>query len=155
MFGIHEFREAAGELQNLATETGVSASRISELEQAAIRLGGSGEMVTTGLRGVSAFFVQLSEGSPEALRALALLGVRFQELRGLSIDQQFLRLGEALNRLPNAAQRSQVAMQIFGDGSGQMLRLCSKAAKPGNGWPTLLAAAVRSCPKTTCRLPTR
>ncbi len=123
MFAIHEFRGAGVELLDLNTITGVSVERMSALRQAAIGLGGSAEMATRGIQSVGAFMVQLAQGSPDALRAMAMLGVTFDELQRMSPDQQFLRLGDALRRIPNSFQRAEVAQRIFGDGSGQLLRV--------------------------------
>jgi hypothetical protein len=123
MFAIHESRGAGAELADLSTVTGVSAERLSELQQAAIGLGGSADMMGRAIRGAGAFMVEAAQGSQGALQSLAMLRLRFEDLRDLGPDEVVRRLGQALSNIPNAFQRAQVQAQIFTDGSGQMARV--------------------------------
>jgi hypothetical protein len=58
--------------------------------------------------------------------AFAALGLDAGDLQGKSFEDQLTKLAEGFARIPDAAQRSAVAMDLFGRSGGQMLMLLTK-----------------------------
>jgi trimeric autotransporter adhesin len=58
--------------------------------------------------------VELSRGSANQTRAFQQLGLSLRDLQGLSPDQQFERIATALSGVEDPAQRTALAMEVFG-----------------------------------------
>ncbi len=123
MHGINVFREHAGELNHVAAVTGIGVERLSEMQVAAVMLGGSIEDVSHGLRHMSRFLVEAAGGGTEARHALAELGLSMQELSGMSQDRRFIAIGEAIGRLADPAERAAMATRIFGRAGAEMMKM--------------------------------
>lgn len=53
-------------------------------------------------------------GRGPAARAMETLGLSFDQIRSLPIDQQFLTIADALSKLPAGAQQASIALNLFG-----------------------------------------
>jgi hypothetical protein len=58
--------------------------------------------------------VELSRGTANQTRAFQQLGISLKDLQGLSPDQQFERIAAALSAVEDPAQKTALAMEVFG-----------------------------------------
>jgi hypothetical protein len=119
--GIAAFTSIAGDLSDLAAQTGLSAELMSELDTA---LKDAGSNVDDFAKSVVKMRKAISEangGSKSAIEALDRLGLKAEDLIGLSADEQFLRIAEAISRVKNPTDRMALAMELFGKSAYKML----------------------------------
>mgnify|MGYP007100055833 CR=1 FL=1 len=62
-----------------------------------------------------------SGGDNQTASSLAEIGVSLNEIKGLSPDQQFARIGAAIAKIQDPAQRTNAALSIFGKSGTQLL----------------------------------
>ncbi len=116
MDAINTFRDAGADILHTSNATGIGVDRLGELQYAARQLGAPVENVSHGLQHMSSFLLEAAQGSDEARMALQRMGLSVQELLGMSQDERFLRIGEAIGRIGDPAQRIAMARQVFGRG---------------------------------------
>ena len=116
------------ELQRLHDITGASVKSLTAIDLAMQHIGGSAEgaqmLITKMQRSISEAVAPIKGTNPETYaRMFAPLKLDPKELIGQTADQQLLKIGLALNKITNDAQRADIAMQIFGRNGAQMLAL--------------------------------
>lgn len=119
--------ETIDALAKAADAAGITTEAMAGLQRAGELSGVSAEQVTKGVqrmqRSLSAAFqnVQAERGSAGVVKNFKQLGLSVEELRKLSPDDQFIAIGDALNNIPDAADRTRIAMETFGrDGVGML-----------------------------------
>ncbi len=115
--------DAGDEIQKLNIQLGASTEFLSEMRFVTERSGVSFKAFTTAIRTMQKSINDLSRASKTQVDAFAAINVRLSDLQGLSPDEQFLKIGEALSKVEDASLRSAVAQQIFGGRSSEVLRL--------------------------------
>jgi len=107
----------------LAVKVGMTADQLVALQHAA---GLSGESVQS----LSVAFVQMNnriseatQGSGEAMKALDDLGLSAQRMNALPTDQRLGAIADALKNVPNQADKTRIAMDLFGRSGVNMLRI--------------------------------
>jgi hypothetical protein len=118
---------------NMAQRTGASVEALTGLAYVASQTGTSIETVENGIRKMQKSLEDAAGGSKEASDALAELGMSAQDLQGLSPDEQFKKLGDAIGKLPSPSQRAAVAMKIFGKTGTELLPMFAQGADGING----------------------
>ena len=118
---VKSFASAGSAMLEMSRRTGISVERLSELKFAAEQTGVSVEELETGVRRMQKTIVAAAEGSGEAQRTLALLGLTIQNLDGLSPDQQFKLIADRLAEIEDPTVRAAMAMQIFGKSGTSLL----------------------------------
>jgi hypothetical protein len=68
-------------------------------------------------------------GLSTAKDALADLGLRFEDLDGLSPEEQFKLLGEAISRIEDPTKKAAIAMTLFGRTGTNLLPMFARGAK--------------------------
>ena len=91
-----------------ATQTGLSVAFIQRLGYAA---GQSGVGFETLMGGIKKLTILIGKGDE---KPFANLGISLAELKTLSPEKQFLKVAEAITKLPTAADRATAAVNIFG-----------------------------------------
>lgn len=123
------FVSTGSEMQDMSDRTGVAVEALSELRHAAEQNGATAEDLERGLRAMDLFLVSAANNAPAAISALEQLGLTFEELNGLSRDQQFSRIAEGISQVENASNRAALASDIFSrSGSRLMILLRSGAS---------------------------
>lgn len=112
---------AAGELQTLSERTGVSASVFSALKFDIQDAGGtlSGFAASLGLMQNS--IGELAKGTKSAVDNFAQLGLTFSDLQGLSPEQQFYAITQAIGKLGTEYEKTEAARNIFGRGAASLI----------------------------------
>ncbi|HYE70601.1 MAG TPA: hypothetical protein VD932_03660 [Aquabacterium sp.] len=121
-----EFAEAIG---GAAIKSGLSTEAISQLAFAA--KGANVELADLS-KSIGTMQINISKaaaGSKPLLDSFQELGVNFSKLQELRPDVQFEILAEALNRVPNEADRARLATELFGKSGAQLLPLFSEGAE--------------------------
>jgi hypothetical protein len=112
-----------GELNDLAARTGETAGELAVLQRAFQNAGMSGGEVGTMLNRLQRFMIEASEGGSKQGEAMEKLGLSYDELKEKSPSEQLQALAREIAAVEDPAQRSAIAMQIFGRGGGEMMPL--------------------------------
>lgn len=139
------FAAAGDQLDKMAARTGMSVESLGELKFAAEQSGaGIGEIeksVRAMQRQITAAEVamqklaekgnldDISEEAKNASNALRSVGLTLDDLRGLSPEQQFERVAEALRNIKDDGLRSGAAMQIWGKGGAMLLPMLNNMSE--------------------------
>ena len=132
---IEEFVESMAEL-GLETERafqilGVSTEEVGALGLVAKASGSSLEQIETQF---SRLAKNIAEESKSAKRALDVLGLSFDDLRGKPAMEQLGVLADAFAKLPAGAERTALAMELFGRAGMQMLPLLAEGREAIDQW---------------------
>lgn len=128
---IRDSLEAAATLQELSQRTGASVETLSVLKFAGDRAGVGMDDLATGFKGLAVSLGNLRDGNKEAVAGFKAIGVSAQELAGLSVDQAFQRIVEALGQMPAGFDRAEAAVAIFGRSGAALIPLMDDLAKKG------------------------
>ena len=120
---------AADNMNDLSQKTGVSVERLSQFDQAAKASG-------TTLEAVSGAMVKLGRNLAEsdtgpAAKALTQLGVSATDASGKlkTTDQIMLEVADRFKTMPDGAQKSALAIQLFGKSGADMIPLLNGGRK--------------------------
>lgn len=100
-------------LNDFSARTGIGVEALQGYSLAAKLAGVDTEQFGTAVQRLA---VNIGKATPgDALdKALKGINLSLQELRGLSPEQQFSEIGDAISQLPTAADRAAAAVEIFG-----------------------------------------
>lgn len=111
LIGLNVGAEWARELTAGARRTGIEFSQLGSLSYA---LNTDIESLGDGVTRMNRFMMQAAEGTGDANRRLAQLGLTFGELNSLSQDQRLVLLMDRLNsRITDAGERARIMQEIF------------------------------------------
>lgn len=113
----------AGKLNELAARTGASAGELAVLQRAFQNAGSSAEAVGPMINRLQRFLVEGAEGGKSQAAAMQKLGLSFDDLRGKSPSEQMQILAERISAVRDPAQRTALAMEIFGRSGGELMPL--------------------------------
>jgi len=105
--------DAANRLNDLSDRLGVSVEGFSRLEYAAKTTGVSTQTLAMGLQRMTRRVSEAANGSGEAIGALQELGISAEKLNALRPEQAFEILADALDDVPNKADKVRLAMKLF------------------------------------------
>lgn len=120
--------DAGDEIQKLAIQTGASTEFLSEMRGVAELSGASYEKFTKALKRQAQFMDRASAGAKAQTETLAQLGLSLSDLQGLSPEQLFLTMGDALNKVEDANLRAALANNIFRGTSEDVLRITQQGS---------------------------
>lgn len=123
----------AGELDKISKSLDINVEKLQELQFVAGQTGGSADGLSMGLREMGRFLTEVRDGSEEAKKSFASLGLDMNKLRGLSVDQQFYEIADALSKVTDAQKRTSLAQDVFGRSSRDLAETLStgKSAMEG------------------------
>lgn len=125
MLGIKNAIQLGGELSDLSAQTGETAGDILVLREAFMDAGLGAAALPQSLGVLSKALSGVSESGESTKDVFARLGLDIGKLRGMGAAQQFETIGQAINKLPNQADKAAASMKIFGQSGSSMLRLFS------------------------------
>lgn len=117
--------QAGDDLVDLNAQTGVAIDKLMELQMAFDLNGMKAEQVQPVLAKLQKSISEAASGSADAAAKFALMGVQIEDIQGLSADEQLFKVGEAISKIENPAQRSAMAMDIFGKQGAKLLSVFS------------------------------
>jgi uncharacterized protein YbjQ (UPF0145 family) len=115
--------DSADALSKLSQRVGITVESLSLLMPAAELSGVSAEKFEGGLRRLAARMLEAATGSAEATRGFEALGVAFRNQDGSlrATDQVLLDLADRFKTMPDGAEKTALAMQIFGKSGADLI----------------------------------
>jgi hypothetical protein len=105
--------DAANHLNDLSDRLGVTAEGLSRLQYAAELTGVSSNTLEMGLQRMTRRVAEAANGTGEAVNALKELGLSASKLSQLRPEQQFEVLADALEGVPNQADKVRLSMKLL------------------------------------------
>jgi hypothetical protein len=123
--GFYGAIQAGDDLVDLNAQTGVAIDKLMELQLAFDLNGMKAEQVQPVLAKLQKSISEAASGSVEAAAKFAQMGLKISDLQGLTADEQLAKVGQAISKIENPAQRSAMAMEIFGKQGAKLLAVFS------------------------------
>lgn len=111
----------AGEFQDIAEKTGDTAVNIASLAVAAGAGGISMEVIADASARLTKNLTGLDDESKDAGAAIAALGLDLKTFKDLKFADQLEAVGRALNGFQDGAEKTAVALALFGKSGAQLL----------------------------------
>ncbi|AJP47349.1 tail protein [Rugosibacter aromaticivorans] len=110
-------------LDEMSQRVGVSVETLSVWKPAAEQSGVSGESFEKGLRKLSTTMLEAATGSEDAARGFSAVGVEFENQDGTlrATDQVLLDLAERFKAMPDGAEKTALAVQLFGKSGAELI----------------------------------
>lgn len=112
---------AGDEVLATARKVQVSTDALTEFYHVADDLGSSNEAVVAGFRFLSRNIGEAAEKSGEARDAFRKIGLSVADLKRMSLDQVLTVASDGFRALATDAERTRLAMQLFGRGGVELL----------------------------------
>lgn len=119
------------ELAKLSRRVGVGVEALSRLKFIMELSGGTMGDLDALLRRSAKSITDAEQGLTTATRALDVMGVSLDELKGKTPEQQFMRLLEGLASIDDVTRRAGVAMQFFGRQGSKLLPVLDTIRQDG------------------------
>jgi hypothetical protein len=103
--------DSAGQIEDLASKTGLSTSAIQRMQFVANQTGTSVEAFTNATFKLG---VNISEGLTKARKAVDDLGLSYTELKSQKPEEQFATVVKALEGMDNQQERNRIGVALFG-----------------------------------------
>jgi hypothetical protein len=113
----------------LAQQVGFTYGEMASLGMAARLAGTDMETVSAAVTRTNAALSNAANGSKSAIDAFARIGLSVGDLNGLSAEEQFRKIGQAIADLPSQADQAAAAIALFGRSGAQLLPLFQGGAQ--------------------------
>lgn len=114
--------EAGDEIAKTAKKMGVGVEELQRLRFAAERSGASNQVLTVGLKNLQKGLDDArTKGTGPFVEGLDALGLSLDSLQGLNAEERIGVLGDALANVGDDAERTALAMKLFGSRAGAEL----------------------------------
>lgn len=125
---IRSSLDSADALDEMSQRVGISVEALSTLRPAAELSGVSAESFEAGLRRLATSMFEASTGSDEAARRFTALGIAVRNQDGSlrATDQVLLDLADRFKAMPDGAEKSALAVQIFGRSGAELIPLLNQ-----------------------------
>lgn len=120
--------EAVSAQNDLAARLGLTYAELSGLTLAGSMVGVSMDQIGGAMTRAQVAFSNAANGSKPAIAAFEQIGLSVAELSGLSAEQQFEAIAQAISQLPTEAERAAAATRIFGRAGAELLPLFAQGA---------------------------
>ncbi|HNO80609.1 MAG TPA: hypothetical protein PKN33_21385 [Phycisphaerae bacterium] len=125
---VKVFASAGDQLDKMSKRTGVSVESLSELGFAAEQSGADLETLEKGIRVMQRTMGDASQGLATAVDAFDTLGLKVEQLQGLSPEKQFTLIADRLSQIADPTARAAAAMDVFGRAGSKLLPLLENGA---------------------------
>ena len=129
------FGAMGDQVAKMAKRTGLSVEALSELRFVASQTGTSLEALETGFRRMQRSIYDAGRGLSTQTDALADLGLKYKDLKGLAPEKQFKLLADAISRVEDPTRKAALAQALFGRAGTQLLPMMSAASVGRTAWP--------------------
>ena len=122
--------DAGGELDDLQIKTGVSASALFAIGNAAEVAGVDMETLSKGLGKLNINLVKAAEGNEDLARKFKRLGVDVKDANGnvVPADKALKQIADRFADMPDGAQKAAAAVALFGKGGADLIPLLNEGA---------------------------
>lgn len=118
---INESIQFADELTKAAARTGIAVDSLQKLQFVASQADVEFGSLTNAINRLQNTLVLSEEGSDQAAKALARLGVPVEQFIALRSDQQFELVAQTIASIKDPADRTAVAIGLFGKSGAELL----------------------------------
>jgi hypothetical protein len=112
--------ERSESLGKVANNLGIAVDKLSQLQYVAEQSQSSAGAMDTALRKMATFLGEVTDAGSEASMSLAKLGLSAKDLEGLTTDEAFLKVADALQKTTNVSERLTLQQKIFGKSSQEV-----------------------------------
>ncbi len=123
-FATHFMDETAAvdiELGHLHEKTGIAATSLAGLMGLVKESKGDWEAVANGLVKMNKSLADSTEPSKSLVNALGGIGLKIQELKGLSPEEKLAKIAVAMAESENSGNRAAAAIAVFGKGGAALI----------------------------------
>lgn len=113
---IKNASERIDQLAKSADKLGVATESLAGMRLATEEAGGSAEALETGMAKLQKTVQEATEGNKAATKSINDLGLSVAALSGMSADEQFKAVADAIQNLDTQGKRTAATMEIFGKG---------------------------------------
>lgn len=142
VFALKTFKDVGDEVATFALKTGIASDAASELLFAAKELKVTSEQLSSGIDFMARAVGEAATGSQKAREHISQLGLTLDQLKNMNIDEQFLKIADAIGKLENPTARVTAASHFFGrsyrnilplieDGGVEVKRLMERSRELG------------------------
>ena len=126
---VKQFANVGDSLNKMSLRTGVSVESLSQLGFAAEQSGGGLEVLEKGIIGMQKSILNAERGLSTSVDTFDDLGLSVASLQGLSPEQQFKTIADAISRVEDPSRRAGLALQILGKSGQKLLPMMMDGAK--------------------------
>jgi lambda family phage tail tape measure protein len=105
------------ELVDRSAMLGLSVSELQEWEHAATMSGASAQDLEAGVRGLSKSMADMDNATAKSTKALVAMGVSAAD----TTDDALTKIAEAFKNMPDGAQKTALAMDLFGKSGAKLI----------------------------------
>jgi hypothetical protein len=120
-------------VKNVSSSLGMGVMQYQDFAYAAKRAGVEGAQVDAGLRKLNQTIGQAGVGQGEAVAAFSRLGLNFQTLSAMPMEDKLAAIADRMALVGNETQRAYLAQTLFGRGGGQMAEVLKGGGKDLKG----------------------
>ncbi len=113
----------------LSDRLDIATERLTGLQYAAEITGAGTETLNKGLQYMEKGLGEAAQGIGEAKYALDALGISADSLKGLSTDQKFYAIADAISRVEDTSTRAFVAQKMFGRAGLALINMLSGGSR--------------------------
>ena len=118
---ISSAASSAAAVDDLSKRTGISTQTLQGYALAAGQSGVSTELMGKSLQKLTVIQGKAQNGNKAAQDSFAAIGLSMEDLAGLSPEQTFEAVTDAISKLPTVAQQSAAAVALFGKSGADLL----------------------------------
>lgn len=126
---VFQFAKYGDQLDKMSQRTGFTTNALSELGFAAEQSGFDIETLEKGIKGMQMQILNAERGLSTATDSLADLGLTYQDLQGLSPEDQFMKLAGAVADIEDPSKKAALALSIFGRAGQKMIPLLNAGSE--------------------------
>ncbi len=128
-------------IADASAKMGIGAESVQKLAYAAQQAGGSLDSVATAM----GFMANVLGNDKAGAKALAQVGLTFQDIKNLTPDQTFIAIADAIAKIPDPLRQADAARDVFGRGALELLPAIKAGFENvGNQAPIMSAAVVQA-----------
>lgn len=113
--------KSAAALEGLAMQAGMSGEALSGLARVGKLSGTSAEDVADSMNKLQRAMAASDDDTKKVGRALADIGLNFDDFKKLQPEEQMIAVGKAMNNFADGTGKSQVAMDLFGKSGAKQI----------------------------------
>lgn len=122
------FGKVGDSLDKASKRTGIAVESLSELNFAAEQSGASAQVLENSVRVMNRTLADAADGSATAVQALNMVGLAVEDLSGMSPEQRFIAISDALSKIQDPGERAAASMRLFGRTGTQLLPMLADGA---------------------------
>lgn len=120
--------QSFGAFEDMSQRTGIAASELHALSLAAEQTSSDFDAIVTGLRRMPSFLEDARNGMASATATMDALGVSVSDFEGLSPEDSFFRMVDALGTMEDETRRAALAQDVFGRGAMALIPLIEEGS---------------------------